>query len=272
MMQDFLKTWVNTHIMTWTHIILRYGELFLKGKNKPHFVRALLRNIKAITGTSAKDVRSRMVIPYFNEHASLKRVFGLVSYSPSIRVEKDLGSIMKTAASLVQIGTFRIATKRSDKTFPIKSPDMNVKVGTYVGENTDATFDFDNPDVTISVEINQEGVYLFTDKVICFGGLPTGVEGKVELLVEDESSVLAGLLCMKRGCTVIPVMKEVVDISILQEYSPTKLRVKDTVTSDLVISGQTFDDYKEYGGDATIFRPLIAYDEERIKKELELYS
>ncbi|HIJ11713.1 TPA: hypothetical protein HA278_06655 [Candidatus Woesearchaeota archaeon] len=258
--------------MAWTHILLRYGEIFLKGKNKPYFVKKLLSNIHAITGKKAQDVRSRFVMPYFDNHIDLKRVFGLTSYSLSVRVEKDIDLIVKQAALLAGSGSFKIATKRSDKSFPITSPDMNVQVGQYVESHSDATFSFDTPDVIIHIEINQEGAYLFTDKVPCFGGLPTGVEGKVELLVENQASLLAGLLFMKRGCTVIPVMKNDVDISVLEKYSPGQLVKKEKEEGNLLVSGQTFETLSEYDEEGTVFRPLIAYSDERIKRELERYT
>ena len=79
--------------MKYSHIILRYGEIFLKGKNRKQFEQQLVRNIKSQTGQKVHCIRSRLILDYFNEHYLLKRVFGLVSYSPALFVEKDIDVI-----------------------------------------------------------------------------------------------------------------------------------------------------------------------------------
>jgi thiamine biosynthesis protein ThiI len=277
--------------MTYDTILLRYGEIFLKGKNKSVFEHKLRENIAKIAAKNEvpavkiRESRGRLLADYFPNHAVLRRVFGLVSYSPAVRVEKKLEEIQKKALELLQEkkGTFKVATKRSDKTFPIISPEFNRMIGGYIETKTSLLFSSSTPDTILEIEINQEGAYLFTETITCFGGLPTGVEGKALLLVEDEASLLAGLLFMKRGCSVIPVAFEKKDISLLQQFSPVDVRLQlinniqelEDMTKksniSILISGQNLNHKKEYNTDLLVMRPLIAYSDSKIKEELQRF-
>lgn len=256
--------------------MLRYGEIFLKGKNRAFFEKKLADNIKKITGVKEiKKLRSRFVTEYFGEHGKLRSVFGLTSYSLSFYTEKDEEKIKEKALEILKDKgkTFRIETKRSDKTFPLKSLEMNVLVGEFIEKNSNLKFSFENSDNILKIEINQNGAYLFFDTVECFGGLPTGVEGKVFLLVENEASLLAGLLFMKRGCSLLPIAFEDRDTSLLQEFSPSKLKlnvIKDLngLKGNVLVSGQSFKHFKKYNGELTVMRPLIAFSDKRIKEKL----
>jgi len=266
--------------MDYTHILIRAGELFLKGKNAPMFERKLVENAKKITGVSSiKRLRGRFLAPYFEYHHLLKRVFGVVSYSPAVRVEKNMEAIKMKALELFsgKKGTFKIEPKRSDKRFPLTSPEINIVMGRYIEEHTSLRFDGLNPDHLLGVEINQEGAYLFLEIVPCFGGLPTGVEGRVMVLLEDDESALSGLLLMKRGCDIIPVAFSLCDISLLQQYSPRRLELNiikslkeiEGKGVDVLVCGQRFDDYKKYETSLTILRPLIHYSKDEVFDQIQ---
>ena len=272
--------------------LLRYGEIFLKGKNKDFFERKLVDNIRKIAlsrgNPKTKIIKSqgRLLTGYFKEHSALRRVFGLTSYSPAVRVEKNTEDIQSKAVKLLKEkkGTFRIATKRSDKSFPITSPEFNKLVGEHVERKTDLHFSYGEPDITLEIEINQEGAYLFIETIPCFGGLPAGVEGNVLLLIENDASILAGLLFMKRGCNIFPVAFGDKDISLLQKFSPVSLQLgkvrnfqeieeiapKNKVTA--LVSGQVLKNYKNHPLNLLVMRPLIAYSEEKIKEQLRLFG
>ncbi len=230
-----------------THLLLRMGEIFLKGENQAYFEKKLIENVGKLSGRKTEKLRFRLILEYFPEHKLLKRVFGLTSYSPAVRAGKDLEEIKKAASDLLAglKGTFRIETRRADKSFPLKSPEVNVEVGKFIEKNSGLIFDFQKPERVLSIEINQDGAYLFLETIRCFGGLPVGAEGSVALLLENknpsrpkgrgifnvsdtlhdngklmqnnpttvnrkvsdtnEASILAGLLFMKRGCNIFPV-------------------------------------------------------------------
>lgn len=277
--------------MDYDTILLRYGEIFLKGKNKDVFERKLVENVRKMTersGVSRAIVtksQGRFLIHYFPEHTNLRRVFGLVSYSPAVRVEKDVEKIQEKAVELLRgkAGTFKVVTKRSDKSFPVISPEFNRVVGAYIEQKMPLEFSSAAPDITLEIEINQEGAYLFFETIICGGGLPTGVEGKVLLLVENEADLLAGLLFMKRGCSVFPVAFTEKDISLLQAFSPVELKlhmVKDFKELEelankkeisILVTGQVLGEESKWKTNLTVMKPLVAYSKKQIKEQLKWF-
>lgn len=277
--------------MVFDTILLRYGELFLKARNKKMFEQKLAENIGKIalkngfSGLKVTNTRGRLLMPYFSGYTVLRRVFGLISYSPAVRVEKNTGQIQEKAVEMLRDrkGTFRVSTKRSDKSFPITSLELNKMVGMYVEKHTPLEFSFEAPDIVLEIEINQEGAYLFFETITCGGGLPTGIEGKVILLVEDEVSLLAGLLFMKRGCNIFPVAFDEKEISLLQEFSPVELKlqaVKDfseleelavTRNISILVTGQVLADGAKHKTNLTIMKPLVAYSKKQIEGQLKLY-
>ncbi|MDP3697982.1 MAG: THUMP domain-containing protein [Nanoarchaeota archaeon] len=278
--------------MTYDTILLRYGEIFLKGKNRGTFEQKLVENIREIVSREAKSVpkvkksQGRLLMPYFSDHRVLQRIFGLTSYSPAVRVEKITEEIQHKAVELLQEkkGTFKVATKRSDKSFPITSPEFNRSVGGYIEDKTALRFSLTDPDIVLEIEINQEGAYLFFESITCAGGLPAGVEGKVLLLVEDEAGLLAGLLFLKRGCSVFPVAFAEMDISLLQAFSPVELKLhqvknvqelEELATQkeiSILVTGQTFGDKAKGKTNLTVMKPLIAYSKKQIEEQLNRYK
>ncbi len=268
----------------YTHLIIRYGELFLKGKNRHFFEQKLLKNIqKQLPNREIFTPHGRIVMNYFDQHTTLRKIFGLVSYSPTVKVEKDLLKIQQAAIELIRPlnGTFRVDTSRADKRFPFTSPQLNQAIGQHIETHTSLTFSLKQAQHTISIEINHDAAYIFTQTISCVGGLPVGVEGSVIVLVEDEASLVAGVLLMKRGCDIIPVGLKKTDISLLQKYSPKPLVLREVQTfkdlehiagDKILVSGQTFDHYKKYDTSLVIVRPLIAYNEQRVQEELEYFK
>ena len=125
--------------MDYTHLLLRYGELFLKGKNQSFFEQALIHNLKKeLPEAKVRKVRGRLILLFFKEHQQIKKIFGLVSYSPCLKVGKELELIKKIALELLadKKGSFRIETKRSDKTYPIKSLEVSAQVGRFIEKNS----------------------------------------------------------------------------------------------------------------------------------------
>ena len=225
-------------------------------------------------------------MPYFSEHSSLSRVFGFTSYSPAVCVEKNVEVISAAAVRLMNgcSGTFKIETNRADKQFPLTSLQINILIGRQLEEQKKLIYVRSNPQHTLKIEINQEGACLFTETFPCGGGLPVGVEGKVLLLVEDEASVLAGILMMKRGCAIVPVsLNKEVDVSLLQKYSPFPLMLKKVRSEEemeelakqekalALITGDSFDSFQKRNFSLPLFKPLMGYSEEEIKEKLMEY-
>ncbi|MEK6901066.1 MAG: THUMP domain-containing protein, partial [Nanoarchaeota archaeon] len=210
---------------------------------------------------------------------------GLVSYSPAICLGKDVEAVKRMAVNLVRgAKTFCIDASRCDKSFPLTSPEINILVGDYVVEHTGTKVQLKQPEAHVRIEIHPEQMYVYSEVVSCFGGLPVGSGGKVLLLLENEQSILAGLLCMKRGISIIPVsVRRERDISLLQSFAPFPLR--QIVAEQMVdieplaqkhrclsvISGQTLQEYSYYDVPVTVFRPVIAYTSSQIEEGLQAF-
>ncbi len=257
-----------------THLILRYGEIFLKGKNRPLFENKLIVNVKKITkNNDVKKIRGRLIMPYFSKHNLLRKVFGLTSYSPAYFTGKDFTEIKKKTKEIMKgkKGSFKVICKRSDKRFPLKSPQINVLLGQFL-ENENLSFDMKNPKFLINVEINQLGAFVYFESFTCFGGLPVGIEGSTTLIYENENSLLAGLLMMKRGVKLEVIMEEKMDLSLLENYCPDEIKKADRKDKDILISGQTFADYNNLKLNNVILRPLIGFSEQEIKQQLTKFK
>jgi len=202
-------------------ILLRYGELALKGENRYAFVRQLRRNVRdclkknGLTGevTSSGQrvyVRTDEVEPALE---GLSRVFGLVSLSPVYDVPRDIDAVRAEAVRLsvaagVRPGvSFRVQARRADKTFPYTSPEINRLAGGAIQDATQGDVDLSKrADVTIGVEIRPEAALVYGQTVRAPGGLPLGIEGRVVALISGGiDSPVAAWMMMKRGCGVIPL-------------------------------------------------------------------
>ncbi|MFY0544658.1 tRNA uracil 4-sulfurtransferase ThiI [Brevibacillus sp. H7] len=203
--------------MNYDVILIRYGELALKGKNRDLFEEALMRSVKSILRSFFKvKVRrnyGRMYVELNGEDAQavmerLQRVFGISSFSPTIQVEQDEEVIKQKALELVQQlqpqpRTFRVETRRADKRFPKTSMEMSRVVGTHILRNLpEIKVDVHTPEVVVNVEIRVEGTFISCETIPGPGGLPVGVSGKVLLLLSGGiDSPVAGWMMMKRGVT-----------------------------------------------------------------------
>ena len=263
----------------YTHLILRYGELFLKGNNQGFFEEKLMNNVAALLPPlEVRRLRGRLLLPYFPDHKLIRRIFGISSYSPALFVKKELSDIIEGAGALLQHkkGTFRVETKRSDKRFFLLSPDVNRTVGMAL-EKKGLRCDLTLPDFVLYIEINEAGAYLFTEIISGAGGLPVGVEGKVAVFIEDEASILAGLLMMKRGCQIVPLATSAQEISLLQQYSPKKLSLQlsskeEIFSQKLLVRGVWWEHFTQIKSEGVVLYPLIAYNSEEIALQLATFS
>jgi tRNA uracil 4-sulfurtransferase len=212
--------------MKYDHIIIRYGELSTKGRNRKGFVDRLRRSIKKalqpFPSTKIEATRDRMYILLNDEMVEpildkLKGIFGIQSFSPAIKVDKDLEEIKKAALFYVKdikddIHTFKVTTKRADKDFPYDTDEINHNVGGYILKNHEnLKVDVRKPDLNLLVEVRKEAVFLTGRVIPGAGGLPYGTSGKAMLMLSGGiDSPVAGYLSMKRG----------LEIECIHFYSP----------------------------------------------------
>ncbi|KGX89130.1 tRNA uracil 4-sulfurtransferase ThiI [Pontibacillus litoralis] len=200
--------------MQYDHILIRYGEMSLKGKNKKYFVSKLFSNVqsklKDYPHVKITKNHDRMYILLNGEQPEpiielCKEIFGIQSMSLAIKVDNTEEAIKEAAlyalTNPTNVQTFKISTKRVYKDFPIRSQEMNRILGGHLLTNTEKyTVDVHHPDLEINVEIRREGTFITSEKIKGAGGLPVGTTGKSLLLLSGGiDSPVAGYLTMKRG-------------------------------------------------------------------------
>ncbi|WP_087971927.1 tRNA uracil 4-sulfurtransferase ThiI [Oceanobacillus rekensis] len=200
--------------MQYDHILIRYGEMALKGKNIKQFIIRLQENIqqkvKEFPNVKVKRTQGRMFV-LLNGHDpepimdKLQKVFGIHSLSLAIKVENDLEKIKEAALYALNntedVHKFKVTVKRINKDFPVRAMEMNQILGGHLLKNTkDILVDVHHPDLAIKVEIRLEATYITSNVVPGLGGLPVGTSGKSLLLLSGGiDSPVAGYLSMKRG-------------------------------------------------------------------------
>lgn len=201
--------------MKYDHIMVRFGELSTKGKNKSEFIRVLAKNIKsALSDFSSLEyiVKHDHIYVKLNEENPdnviliLQDVSGIHSLSLVYKTSDDIENLKKVALELIKSEngkTFKVKAKRSNKTYPIISDQINRIIATEILKNTSLKVDVHNPDILLSIEIRDEGAYLFTKTYKACGGYPLGIGGKVmHMLSGGIDSPVAAYLLMRRGITI----------------------------------------------------------------------
>jgi len=201
--------------MKYSKILVRYGELTTKGKNRKMFINTLTKNVKRkLSDLEVKvtQTRDRMYIDFEEKDQDeiinrMQKVFGLVSFSLVQVAQTEIEDIKRVALEMVselKFKTFKVESRRNFKAFPLQSMQISREVGAHILRNTeDITVDVHTPDVTVSVEVRKEGTYLFVENIKGAGGYPVGVGGKGMLMISGGiDSPVAGYLTLKRGVAI----------------------------------------------------------------------
>lgn len=221
------------------HVILvKVGEIHLKGQNRPYFERRLMDNIRnALYGSEAQVsiAQSRIYVKNISDDFldealdRLTRVFGIHAVSPALQVEKNMEEIMRTAVKMlmdarIEKGTFKVKARRADKHFPIQSPEIAVMTGEYILEHTDLTVDVVNPEHLVQIEVRESAAYVYVREIPCAGGMPVGTGGRAALLLSGGiDSPVAGYMIARRGV--------VIDAVHFHSFPHTSERAKEKVIS-----------------------------------------
>ncbi|MBR3804526.1 MAG: tRNA 4-thiouridine(8) synthase ThiI [Clostridia bacterium] len=194
-------------------IIIRWGEIHLKGKNRGLFEKMLENNLKYAVKSfdcTFKKVSGRYLIkdfePYLTDEIldKISKVSGVHSASVCDLVQSDIDSIIKKSVEVCaeKSGTFKVETKRADKNFPMLSVDISRKVGGEILKaNNNLKVDVISPDFILNIDIRESGeTFIFTDTILMMGGMPNGSAGKGLLMISGGiDSPVAGYLMAKRG-------------------------------------------------------------------------
>ena len=193
-------------------ILIKYAELTTKKDNRNLFINTLYNNIyEKLKNSDVKITKehSKMFVEFDSKAKDkvvdvLNHTFGIHSYCFCYKVKTDVLEIKEKVLSLLQdkdYKTFKVETKRCDKTFPIKSMDFNNIIGGYILKNIDGIkVDVHNPFVYVNIEINKENTYIYLDTIKGLGGYPVSVGGKgLVMLSGGIDSPVAFYLTLKRG-------------------------------------------------------------------------
>jgi len=201
--------------MEYSEIMVRYGELSTKGKNKKDFIKQLGQNVrKALSQFESLEIhaqhdRLHVTLNGADSEAvmnRLKGVFGIENFSPSVKVDKDIDEIKATAIAMVKEVfkpgmTFKINTRRQDKEFEYDTYQMNGILGDAVLEGVPGlTVQMKHPDLELRVEVRMNGVFLSGETIHGAGGLPVGTGGKAVMMLSGGiDSPVASYYALRRG-------------------------------------------------------------------------
>lgn len=201
--------------MDYNYVVIRYGEIGTKGKNKKDFIRCLYNNIKAsLKGNDNLKFINRYDRLYIelngedpnNIYSKLDMISGISSYSPCFLINRNIDDLCENVKEIIKnidFKTFKVDAKRADKTFEIQSMDVNKIIAGVILKNKNVKVDVHNPDLKFNIEIRGEGIYLYYEKYKGIGGYPLGVGGKALVLLSGGiDSPVACFEMMKRGVTI----------------------------------------------------------------------
>ncbi len=191
-------------------LLVRYGEIFLKGLNRPYFFRSLVRKILYAlrgTGSSVRIHDGRILVEGFEDLETVTdrvtRVFGVHSVCPAVEMPKeDFDAVCEQGIRMMQdmTGTFKVEARRSDKRYPMGSPEINAEMGHRILEaNPGLKVNLHTPEHVLNVEI-RDSAYLYVKVIPAVGGMPVGTNGNATLLLSGGiDSPVAGWMIAKRG-------------------------------------------------------------------------
>lgn len=204
-------------------IMIRYGELSTKGKNKRNFVTTLGRNIREAL-SEYPDIKINQQYdfmfmelngaPQDEVLAGLEKVFGIQSFSPAIELERDFDLLKEAAVKLVKaeiakndVQSFKVATSRSDHNYSMDTNDVNQALGGFLAEEfPELKVQMKKPDLTIRVKVREKDFLVSSEWINGAGGLPVGTSANAVLMLSGGiDSPVAGYLAMKRGIRITAV-------------------------------------------------------------------
>lgn len=281
--------------MEFNTIIVRYGEMSTKGKNKKDFINKLAnsinRNLKEYENSYKMVKRHDHIYLYLNEEIpdlveTLKNIPGMYSFSLAYLLEDcELEDLKNTVLKYIKEengSTFKMKTHRIDKSYPYNSDEINREIAGFILKNTSLKVDVHNPDILFSIEIRDDGAYLFTETIKGMGGYPEGAIGRSLMMLSGGiDSPVASYLLMKRGIelsfihyasppyTSSQVIEKLEDL--LKELLPYQNKIHLYIVPFTKIQQAIYDNSFE-GYQVTIMRRMMYRLAEKLANKLHIYS
>ena len=191
-------------------IIIKYGELTTKKDNINYFIKVLKNNIINSLVNIEYEItydKTRMFIYSNNLEEVIKRlknIFGIYKFTIGYKIDNNMDTISKSSLELLkdkEFNTFKVITKRSNKSYPLNSMEVSKKIGAYLLKNIKGIkVDVHNPDLFLNIEIRKDDAYIYFEDIMGIGGYPVSTLGKGLLMLSGGiDSPVAGYLAMKRG-------------------------------------------------------------------------
>jgi len=212
-------------------IIVRYGEIALKGKEtRRYFESVLIKNIKNVlikNNIPNKIEKEWGRIYVYTEQikkslSCLKKIFGITSVSSVYQTSSELDCISKLSVELskrklTKRKSFAIRATRTGK-HDFTSQDVAVRVGNDIVKITKAIVNLTKPDFELFIEIRGDKAFIFTNKIRCVGGMPYGTQGKILALIDSKYSILAAWYLIRRGCKATFIITKKANLKILNSF------------------------------------------------------
>ncbi len=200
-------------------ILIHYAEIGLKGENRRFFERQLMRNIEAqldgLDVAGLKRMSGRLLLrlgesrPVEAVTRRLAQTFGIAYVAPAYGLPRDVEAMKEVIGRRVRqraFASFKVATRRTDKRFPLTSVELNREIGAHVQHLTGAAVNLRRPELTIHIEILYDSAFFYFERIPGPGGLPVGVSGLVGVMLSGGiDSPVAAWYALKRGCRVLPI-------------------------------------------------------------------
>ncbi len=281
--------------MEFNTIIVRYGEMSTKGKNKKDFINRLASSINKALIKFQDDYklvkRHDHIYIYLNKEIKdivkiLKEVPGMYSFSLAYLLEDpELDNLLNKTLELIKQdkgNTFKVKTHRIDKSYPYTSDDINRKVAGNILKNTELKVDVHNPEILLGIEIRDDGAYIFTETIKGLGGYPEGSIGRSLMMISGGiDSPVASYLLMKRGIelsfihyasppyTSSQVIEKLKDL--LTELLPYQSKINLYIIPFTKIQEEIYNHSFE-GYPVTIMRRMMYRIAEKLANKLHIYS
>ncbi len=281
--------------MEFNTIIVRYGEMSTKGKNKKDFINRLASSINKALIKFQDDYklvkRHDHIYIYLNKEIKdivkiLKEVPGMYSFSLAYLLEDpELDNLLNKTLELIKQdkgSTFKVKTHRIDKSYPYTSDDINRKVAGNILKNTNLKVDVHNPEILLGIEIRDDGAYIFTETIKGLGGYPEGSIGRSLMMISGGiDSPVASYLLMKRGIelsfihyasppyTSSQVIEKLKDL--LTELLPYQSKINLYIIPFTKIQEEIYNHAFE-GYPVTIMRRMMYRIAEKLANKLHIYS